>query len=338
MFRLARLVRLLAAVLVVLGFAWYILNQAVIFPKNELAYGITYSPQQARDLGLDWQEVFIAVLDDLGAKRLRLAAYWDIIETSKGNFDWSETDWLLEEAEKRDVRIIMAVGGRLPRWPECHFPGWIKEVGKNEREQATLDYIRAVVTRYKGEKKIVAWQVENEPFLSKFGECPPLDSIFLDEEIALVKSLDSRPVVVTDSGELSDWVRAAKRADIFGTTLYRNTFSKYLDSYVHYPISPSFFRIKRNLTELFASPKEWLVIELQGEPWSKESYQNVSQAERDLTMSSENFDETLEFARLAGFREFYLWGVEWWYWEWKVQNRGVFWVKARELFKNKHQI
>lgn len=332
MLRLVRYVRLFAIILVVLGFAWYMLNQATIFSQNELVYGVTFSPQQARDLGLDWQKVFIAALDDLGVKRIRLSAYWDIIENSKGDFNWSETDWLLEEANKRDVQIIMALGGRLPRWPECHFPGWIKEADKDEREQATLDYIRAVVTRYKGEKKIVAWQVENEPFLSKFGECPPLDSSFLDREIALVKSLDERPVVVTDSGELSDWVRAAKRADIFGTTLYRNTFSKYLDRYVHYPISPSFFRIKRNLAKMFASPHEWLVIELQGEPWSKESYQNVSQAERDITMSPENFDETLEFARLTGFREFYLWGVEWWYWEMTTQQRPVFWEKARTLF------
>jgi endo-1,4-beta-mannosidase len=303
---------------------------------NELSYGVTFSPRQARDLGLDWQKTFIAALDDLGVKKLRLSAYWDIIEANKGNLDWSETDWLLAEANKRDVQIIMAVGGRLPRWPECHFPEWIKAADKASREQATLDYIGATVTRYKGEKKIIAWQVENEPFLSKFGECPKLDSDFLDREIALVKSLDDRPVVVTDSGELSDWVRAAKRGDIFGTTMYRDTFSKYLDRYVHYPISPSFFRVKRNLAKIFASPREWLVIELQGEPWSKESFQNVSQAERDITMSPENFDETLEFARLAGFREFYLWGVEWWYWEKTTQNRPIFWQKAKNLFNNSY--
>lgn len=333
MLRLVRIIRLWAIVLVVLGFAWYILSQAVIYPQKDLLYGVTFSPREARDLKLNWQQVFIALLDDLGVKKIRLAAYWDIIEKNRGEYDWSETDWLLKEAQKRKVQVILAVGGRLPRWPECHYPDWIKTGDKAQRERATLDYIRAVVARYKDQKSIVAWQIENEPFLSKFGECPQLDSNFLDSEIALVRLTDKRPIVVTDSGELSDWLRAAKRADIFGTTMYRNTFSKYLDSYIHYPISPSFFRIKRNLVSLFTRPSDWVVIELQGEPWCKESFQDVTQTERDRTMSPENFDETVEFARQAGFREFYLWGAEWWYWEKTTQNRPIFWDKAKTLFK-----
>lgn len=333
MFRLARLVRLSAIILVVLFFAWYVLDQAEIFPRRELAYGVTFSPRQARDLGLDWQEAFTATLDDLGVRKLRLSAYWDIVEREQGKYDWSETDWLLAEAQKRDAQIILAVGGRLPRWPECHFPGWVKEKDKAGREQATLDYITQVVTRYRNVKNIVAWQVENEPFLAKFGKCPEFDSDFLDAEIAHVKTLDRRPVIVTDSGELSDWARAASRADIFGTTMYRHTFSSLFDGYIHYPIGPSFFRVKRNLAGLIAQPNDWIVIELQGEPWCNGAYQDVSQAERDITMSPEKFDEMIEFARQAGFREFYLWGVEWWYWEKTTQNRPIFWDKAKILIK-----
>lgn len=330
--KLVKQIRLWAGLLVVLGLAGFLLNQATVYPVNELVYGVTFVPQQARDLGLDWQKVFTSILDDLGVRKIRLAAYWDIIEKTPGQFDWSETDWLLTKTDKRGIDVIMSVGGRLPRWPECHYPDWIVNAEKLQREQATLDYIRQVVTRYKSEKSITAWQVENEPFLSKFGECPKLDSSFLDQEIALVKSLDNRPVVVTDSGELSDWVRAAKRADIFGTTMYRDTYSKLLSSYVHYPIGPSFFRVKRNLTDLFASPDEWMVIEMQGEPWSKGAYQDVSEQERDITMSPEKFTEMIEFARQAGFREFYFWGVEWWYWEKTTQNRPFFWNEAKKIF------
>ena len=332
MLNLVRHIRLLAIILVVLGFSGYLLSQSVIYSKEDLSFGVTFSPRQARDLGLNWQEVFVATMDDLGVKKIRLSAYWDLIEKKQGVYDWSETDWLLSESQKRNTQIILAVGGRLPRWPECHFPSWVKTADKKVREQATLDYIRQVVTRYKGQKNITAWQVENEPFLSKFGECPQLDSSFLDTEIALVKSIDDRPIVVTDSGELSIWVRAASRADIFGTTMYRDTFSKTLDNYVHYPISPNFFHVKRNLARLFAQPDKWIVIELQGEPWSKDSFQKVSQAERDVTMSPEKFDEMMEFARLTGFKEFYLWGVEWWYWEKTKHGRPIFWEQAKKLF------
>jgi hypothetical protein len=137
---------------------------------------------------------------------------------------------------------------------------------------------------------------------------------------------------VTDSGELSVWFLAAKRADIFGATMYRDTFSKWLDSYIHYPITPSFFRVKRNLASLIAHPDKWIVIELQAEPWSKQAFQDVSQEERDITMSPEKFDEIIEFARLTGFKEYYLWGVEWWYWEKTKHDRPVFWDKAKLLF------
>jgi len=45
-----------------------------------------------------------------------------------------------------------------------------------------------VVLKYQNEQNIIAWQVENEPFLSTFGICPKLDRALLDSEINLVKS------------------------------------------------------------------------------------------------------------------------------------------------------
>ena len=93
--------------------------------------------------------------------------------------------------------------------------------------------------------------------------------------------MDTRDIVVTDSGELSLWVPAAKRADIFGTTLYRDTYSQLLKAYVHYPIEPGFFRFKKNISRLFANPQKWVVIELQAEPWGPRPFQYLSQEERD---------------------------------------------------------
>ena len=49
-------------------------------------------------------------------------------------------------------------------------------------------------------------------------------------------------------------------------------------------------------------------------------------------MNLEKFREILEFSRRAGFREFYLWGVEWWYWELVKNNDNSLWNEARELF------
>ncbi len=318
---------------IILLFLIFLLSRGYVYEKQDLEYGITFSKKQAEELGLNWQETFRALLD-LGVKKLRLPAYWNEIEISQDEFNWDDLDWQLEQADKRGVEIILAVGGRLPRWPECHFPDWASKLTKSKREQKILEYIEKVVLHYIGNPVIVAWQIENEPFLSHFGDCPEFSSKFLDKEIALVRSFDDRPIVITDSGELSIWIPAARRADIFGTTMYRDTYSRVLKRYIHYPIRPGFFRFKKNITSIFAHPDKWIVIELQAEPWGPIPFQNLSKEERDKTMNLEKFKAILEFARQAGFREFYLWGAEWWYWEKTVNGDDSLWKEAKMLFQN----
>ena len=305
-----------------------------IYDWSELEYGVTFSKRQAENLGLDWKKTYSDIFTELKVKKIRLSAYWNEIEGQKNNYYWDDMDWQIKTAAENNAEIILAVGGRLPRWPECHWPGWSLDIGREERKKEVREYIEAVVLRYKDNKAIYAWQVENEPFLPYFGICHEPDSDLLDEEIALVRSLDARPIVVTDSGELSLWVNAAKRADIFGTTMYRDTYSKQLERYVHYPITPAFFRIKKNLADFFAEPEKWVVIELQAEPWGPIPFQDLSQEDRNRTMDLEKFRDMMKFARRTGFREFYLWGVEWWYWEKEKNNNPEVWNTARTLFSN----
>ncbi|PIR12941.1 hypothetical protein COV49_03810 [Candidatus Falkowbacteria bacterium CG11_big_fil_rev_8_21_14_0_20_39_10] len=316
---------------IIIFFIIFILSRGHIYKKESLEYGLTFSKKQAQSLGFNWQEVYLSVLNDLRVKKIRLPAYWDEIEASDNQFEWADLDWQIKKAEEQNVSVILAVGGRLPRWPECHYPAWTKNLSEETREIKILSYINKTISRYKAYQNISAWQIENEPFLSHFGECPKLDKNFLDQEIALARQLDSRPIVVTDSGELSIWVGAAKRADIFGITMYRDTYSAVLKSYIHYPISPGFFRFKKNITRLFARPKKWLVIELQAEPWGPKPYQDLSQEDRDKTMNLEKFKEMTKFSAQTGFQEFYLWGVEWWYWE-LSQGRPETWNYAKSLF------
>ncbi len=314
------------------GIVLYLLSRAPIYKPDQIDFGVTFSKQEALDLGLDWKKVFLSIFEDLGVKKIRLSAYWNEIEPKEGVWNWTDTDWQIKTAGDYNASIILAVGGRLPRWPECHFPAWAEDASAEARDAQLLNYIKETVNRYKNEKQIYAWQVENEPFLPHFGECPPLDTSFLDKEIALVRSLDSRPIVITDSGELSLWFSAAERADIFGTSLYRNTYSKTLGMYVHYPIAPWFFRLKKNVVNLFAHPKKWIVIELQAEPWAPVPFQDITEQERDRTMDDQKFHQILSYARQTGFREFYLWGVEWWYWEKQTQNNPKLWNDAKLLF------
>jgi hypothetical protein len=176
--------------------------------------------------------------------------------------------------------------------------------------------------------------VENEPFVRFFGECPELSRDYFDKELALVRSLDpSRPILVTDSGEFSLWTAAASRGDIFGMTMYRKVHNpKY--GYVTYPLGPNYYRAKAWLARLVTGQERFIVAELQAEPWADGWVAHVPVREQYETMNPDLLREYVDFARRTGFREAYLWGVEWWYWLRESGEPDV-WDTAVELFREK---
>lgn len=302
-------------------------------PRDDVHLGMTFSSRYATDLGLDWRETYRALLHEVGVKKLRLPVYWDLVEAEPGKTNYADVDWQLAEAEQTGATVILSIGQRVPRWPECHIPGWVKEKSEAERQQALKRFMMETVKRYKDRLVITTWQVENEPFLVFFGECPPLDVKFLEEEVALVKSLDaSRPVLLTDSGELSLWYRAAKRGDIFGTTMYRMIY-KGGWGYVTYPIGPNFFLVKEWLTRLLTHQENFLVIELQAEPWASGWVGNVPLDEQFITMNERLLEENVTYARRVGFEDIYLWGGEWWYWLKVKKEYPAVWEKGKALFQ-----
>jgi hypothetical protein len=323
---------IILAGLIIFGLLSVWLTKKNIYKPDQLSYGLTFSPLVLKDMNLDWREALVETLDDLAIKRLRLIAYWPMVEPTKNTYDFTDLDWQIDQASQRGVQIILAVGARLPRWPECHYPQWYEAENEAEQQKQLLAYLQAVIKRYDHNPAIAAWQIENEPFLIGFGECPKLNIKLLDQEIALARSLTQKPLVVTDSGELSIWLPAAKRADIFGTSIYRHTYSKNLRRYITYPMTPGFFRVKTKLTELFTKTKDIIVIEMQAEPWGRQAYFTLSQAERERTMNMAKLQDMLEFSRQGGFQTIYLWGVEWWYWEKQANNNPNYWQFMKNLF------
>lgn len=299
-------------------------------PKaNDIDYGVTFSPYQAESLGLDWRRLYVEVLDDLGVKRLRISAYWNKVEPDADMFNFEDLDFQVQEAAKRGAKIVLAVGRRLPRWPECHDPAWLNA---HTLENDLLSYVETVVRRYQNLEAVEMWQVENEPFLSSFGECPQPDADLLDREIALVRKLDpARPILITDSGELSLWFKAGKRGDVFGTTLYRYVYSDIFNRYwINY--SPYwFYRVRAGILRLLYGKRDFVIIEQQAESWTTKGIQNTPIEEQFRTMSIEKFQKMLSLGRVVGFQRQYLWGVEWWYWM-KENGYGEFWEQARALF------
>jgi hypothetical protein len=300
-------------------------------PAEKVEWGLTFSKRPIVDFEMDWKEVLLAILDELKVKKIRLVVYWNEIEKEDGKYDFSELDWQINEVSKRGGEIVLAVGRRVPRWPECFEPEWIKSFPEGKKQEKVLALISETINRYKDNKNIGIWQIENEPFLRTFGECPKLDKGFFDKEIALAKSIDSsRPIMITESGEFSTWIGGAKRADIVGTSLYRKIYGKL--GYVKYPIPPVFYQRKTILIKTLFDIKDIIAVEVQAEPWGNKPNQTMTTEEQDMSMSFEAFNDVLEYTRRAGFNKAYLWGAEWWYWRKIKFNDSKFWDRAKELF------
>lgn len=301
-------------------------------PRNaNVTYGVTFSKPFAEYMGLDWRETYTALLDDLEVRRFRLPVYWTEIEKTQGEYTFGDVDWQINQARLRNAEVVAVVGQKQPRWPECHIPGWVNRITDAEREAEIEETMTTVINRYKDNNAIVAWQVENEPFLP-YGECPIISANLLDKEIEIVRKLDpTRPIIISDSGELSTWYNAAKRADVLGTTLYRIVWNDNL-GYVHYPISSLFYRFKAAFIMYFTDVQKIIIVELQGEPWGPTIILDTPLEEQYKSMDPEQFRKNIEFVQNVEFSEAYLWGGEWWYWLKTVKGDDSMWEAAREIF------
>lgn len=302
-------------------------------PRTEsMTWGVNFSQKHAINLGLDWKATYLALLDDLGAKYLKVAVHWDFIEGEGLGLFFDDVDWQVKEAERRDVKILFAIGMKTPRWPECHTPQWAKGLGKKDQQNAVLAMLEGVVLRYKNSETVWGWQVENEPFFP-FGECTFADKDFLKQEVGLVRSLDPRhPVVISESGEGSFWTGAASYGDVVGITLYQKAWVSQLGISVDYPLPPVFYWRKAQLINALFH-KHAIGVELQAEPWGPSLLYDTTLEEQEKTMNPALFRENIEFAKRTGLDTFYLWGGEWWYWMKEKQNRPEMWEEAKNLFE-----
>ena len=243
--------KILSLILVSLGLLWIstgnYLNSSALRADRPITWGVSFSEKFSMMLGLDWKKNYQAVLNDLKPKNLRLMAYWDMIEKENNKYDFADTDYEMKLAEKSGTKIILAIGQKVPRWPECHYPTWTRALSADDRNSELLDYMKEVVLRYKSSSALLYWQVENEPFLT-FGECLTVDKNFFDKELSLVRNSDGdHKIITTDSGELSLWYQTAERGDIFGISIYRRVYNKIFGQ-IEYYLPPEFCRVKENLT------------------------------------------------------------------------------------------
>ncbi|OGL73107.1 hypothetical protein A3E39_04405 [Candidatus Uhrbacteria bacterium RIFCSPHIGHO2_12_FULL_60_25] len=298
---------------------------------GDIKKGVTFSQIFAESLGLNWRELLTVSLDDLGVRQFRIPAYWNVVQPAPDRYDWSSIDYQLDEIAHRNGKVLLAVGLKLPRWPECWKPDWVKPLTTKDEHTARLAYIEAAVTRYKDHPALESWQVENEAnFL--FGECPLPNLSFFKQEVALVKRLDqSHPITTTDSGELATWLAVGPQVDGLGVSVYRVVRLPW-GSVWPYDWIPPYWYARR---ALLVSPwvKRVFVSEFQMEPWVEKAVTETPIDRQLETFDVSRMRKNFTFSERMQFDEIYFWGVEWWWWMKTKQSDPRFWDMAREFFQ-----
>lgn len=277
--------------------------------KYELTrFGVTFSTHYAQQLGLDYQDLYKKIINELKVTSVRLPIYWSYVETSNNDYDWSQVDWLVKFSEENNVKLTIVTGEKVPRWPECFVPDWAEALSKKERNKEVLSFIEETVNRYKGSSALERWQVENEPFFP-FGVCQPISMIEFQKRIDLVKALDNHPIQLTVSGELGPWKEVAEEADVLGISLYRKTYNEIFGNFV-YPLTPEYYFFRSRLVKEYVNTV--IVSELQAEPWFSEEIENRELSEWYKLFNKQDFQNQVEFVKNSHIEEVYFWGVEWW--------------------------
>lgn len=274
-------------------------------------YGITFSHKYCIELGLDPQKT-AKQLFKLPISCVRLCAYWDELEPSPHLFTFADLDQYVNLAQKHGLDITLAIGRKVPRWPEYHEPDWVLQNGRHYLEERALYYIERTINHYKENKAIVRWQVENEPFWAFGKSSYPITEEYIKQAVNLVHSLDDRPVLLTDTAEFSDWSKAIKYGDMVGVNVYPASYDDKLHRYQYPGINSS--ELQRKITN---ASKSVMIAELQAEPWGpsdKTHLPIMDRSEREKSMSPLRLNNI--FTKLSGLQvgEVWLWGAEWWVW------------------------
>jgi len=330
-----RLIFLTAVTSIVIAGFVYVQTKMDDVLQRRTSIGVTYSTKYAHELGLDTHQAFEKILSELKPGFIRLPLYWSDIEKDPDHFDFKEIDWLVWRASEHKVPLILAIGRRTPRYPECHEPWYLynSQVSEEVRDARLLSYLDLVVKRYEKNPIVIMWQVENEPFFGFFGNCKATSWDFMKQEVAWVRERSDKPIMLTVSGEYSSWTRESALADVLGFSLYRG--ARFGDHFfVPYPVPPSIYAIKALFTH--ASIKEIIISELQLEPWFDQSISAVPLEAQLKQMPLREMADTYRYARKIYTDRIALWGVEWWLYLKEKHAIDDYWNLGKAMIKNTH--
>lgn len=290
-------------------------------------YGVSFSAKQCRNFGVSVHDCLFWLCREAGFRRFRLMSYWNEIEKEQGAYNFEELDMQLEVITAFDGVVTLCLGVKQPRWPEYHWPKWAKYLSKQERDEALLRFVEAVVRHYKNNPIIISWQLENEALLKGFGENIQIDRRRLRTEYALVKKLDpKRPIIMSTS---NGWGVPARKPipDIVGFSYYPIMYKN--GRYNRTIQKPWLHRLRRRIIRTLLR-KQVFIHELQLEPWGPTAIWKMPIDEQNKSMSIAQIHKNLTEARAINAYPIDLWGAEWWYWRAIKKNDPSIWQAVQQ--------
>ncbi len=286
-----------------------------------MKYGFSLSKGQCDWLGVNPNDI-LNNLKDSKLHVARLGLYWNEIEKEECIYDFKESETLINLASELGYEIILTIGAKAPRWPEFYTPKYLLDKYKNIQSipesilsEKILSFIQASVERFKNLPSLTTWQVENEPLDASGPDQVSLSATILQQEIDLVRSLDSRKILVTIWG--NDMKRrntlkkayALKNVDVLGFDIYpkRPFFFRF---YKPLLTEKDILKMNKEIKDMGMTP---ILAELQAEPW-EEGFDYKLHPEKIKSISLEQIERNINDYKNLGFETILLWGIEYISW------------------------
>lgn len=319
------------------------------------AYGVSYNFEQAVWLGLDGKKSFIDLISTYKFDWIRLPFFWDQMVDENGKLKIENLKFAVEEAGKRNIKIVIALGAKTPYFPEYHWPEGIRQKIKfgetidikHPVAGDILEIDKRVVQELSSYKNISHWQIENEPLLANINNWK-IDKSLIEAEVKVVRENDPyrRPIILNHIGPAvfdrrwKSLIEILRPGDVLGVNAYFKTQGVQLFSFkflgrevnIGWPkwlvwpvqswlfLSPDFGGVKK---EVEARGIEFWVLEVQAEPYVR----TLGDAQKNnFFYNPLDIGRVDNFLRSYGVKSVGFWEAD--FWLYKAYNGDNSWLEA----------